>query len=387
MRPHEQWSSPAIITYPQDIQIASRERGLRQLEQALSGLENTSAASLQTLEIFDLLQRLDQADQGEEGSAFVPRTPRDTKDGSGTYHVLTYEQFLESRRAAGEEPGQSLHNTLAGTSHFSVRNVLNRLLGRSAAELEVEDEDAGVHDIDQNDEAPDPPADKDGKPIPGLVAGIGERTESTPSLSEVELAKGRNRLAECDRLLNAVSLFQKRLKEKQEARRIDTIEMLRVRLMLMVICQAAHSADAKSLKKLPMDKVLAAEDSGNGWTDIIGRLIFALINGANSPLRQLYFQNLNGQVPIDLLECWATCYWCAQACLAAPVSTPQQQRLTKYLRPHLATLYQLTLPSQAELLSDTVIDIMDRMSAVYGPAMGVESLSEVHRVAAKQAIP
>ena len=100
-------SSPAIITYPQDIQIASRERGHRQLEQALTGLEDTSIASLQTLEIFDLLQRLDQADQDAEGAAFVPRPRPEAKDAGGTYDVLTYEEFLSSRRDTGAVPGRA----------------------------------------------------------------------------------------------------------------------------------------------------------------------------------------------------------------------------------------------------------------------------------------
>ncbi|MBB5052719.1 hypothetical protein HNQ36_002693 [Afipia massiliensis] len=382
-RPDEQWSSPAIITYPQDIQIASRERGLRQLEQALTGLEDTSVASLQTLEIFDLLRRLDQADQGGESAAFVPRAHREAKDAGGTYNVLTYEEFLNSRQDAGAQSGKSHHTTLAGSSHFSVRSVLNRLLGGAGeAVLEVEDEDAGVHDLTQNDEAPDEVV-----PDSGSTSHAGGATaEPTPSLDEIELARRRSRRAERDRLLKAVSQFQMRLKEKQETGSIDTIEMLRVRLMLMIICQAAYSADGKAVKRLPPDKVLAAEDSRNGWTDIVGRLIFALIHGANSPLRQLYFQNINGQVPVDLLECWATCYWCAQACFAAPVSAAQRQHMEKYLRPYIVALYQLTLPSEAELLGETVLDIMDRMSAVYGPAMGVGSVAEAHRASVKAAI-
>ena len=382
----EQWSSPAIITYPQDIQIASRERGLRQVEQALTGLEDTSIASLQTLEIFDLLQRLDQADQGGEGAVFVPRTRREAEDAGGTYHVLTYEEFLNSRRDAGAEPVKSLHTTLAGSSHFSVRSFLNRLLGASEAVLEVEDEDAGVHDLIQNDEASDS-AIPDSGASPSYEGGASaEPVGSTPSLKEIELAQSRNRRTECDRLLKAVSQFQLRLKEKQEAGSIDTIEMLRVRLMLMIICQAAHSADTKSVKLLPPDKVLAAEDDRNGWPDIIGRLIFALINGANSPLRQLYFQNINGQVPVDLLECWATCYWCAQACFAAPASAARRQHLEKYLRPHIVTLYQLTLPSRTELLGEPVLDIMGRLNAVYGPVMGVGSVAEAHRASVTAAI-
>jgi hypothetical protein len=60
--------------------------------------------------------------------------------------------------------------------------------------------------------------------------------------------------------------------------------------------------------------------------------------------------------------------------------------MERYLRPHIVTLYQLTLPSQAELLGETVLDIMDRMSAVYGPAMGVGSVAEVHRASVKGAI-
>ena len=384
-RPDEHWSSPAIIAYPQDIQIASRERGLRQLEQALTGLEDTSVATLQTLEIFDLLQRLDQADQGGKGAAFVPRTRREAKDVGGSYHVLSYEEFLNSRQDAGAASGKSLHNTLAGSSHLSVRSALNRLLGASETVLEVEDEDAGVHELTQSDEAFDPAvSDFGGREFAGGT--MAEPFKPTRSLKEAELAQSRNRRAECDRLLKAVSQFQKRLKEKQEAESVDTIEILRVRLMLMIICQAAYSADIKVMKQPSSDKVLAAEDNRNGWTDILGRLIFGLIHGANSPLRQLYFQNIDGQVPVDLLECWATCYWCVQACFAAPVSAAQRQHLEKYLRPHTLTLYRLTLPSQAELLSETVIDIMERMTAVYGPMMGVGSVAEAHRKSVKAAI-
>ncbi|WP_339038112.1 hypothetical protein WHZ78_09500 [Bradyrhizobium symbiodeficiens] len=385
-RPNEQWSSPAIIAYPHDIQIASRERGLRQLEQALTGLEDTSVASLQTLEIFDLLQRLDQADQAGDRAAFVPRSRREAKGASGTYQVLTYEEFLKSRQDAGAAPGKSLHTTLAGSSHFSVRSVLNRLLGASEAALEVEDEDAGVHDLAQSDEASDLAVPDSGKSTSCAGSAMAEPAASTPSSREIELARSRNRRAERDRLLKAVSQFQTRLREKQETGSIDTIEMLRVRLMLMIICQAAYSADVKAAKRLPPDKVLAAEDSRNGWTDIVGRLIFALIHGANSPLRQLYLQNINGQVPLDLLECWATCYWCAQACFAAPVSAAHRQHMEKYFRTHIVTLYQLTLPSQAELLGETVLDIMGRMSAIYGPAMGIDSVAEAHRASVKAAI-
>lgn len=250
----------------------------------------------------------------------------------------------------------------------------------------MEDEDAGVHDLTQSDEASNPVVPDSGKSTSCAGGAMADSIESTPSLREIELARSRNRRAECDRLLKAVSQFQMRLKEKQETGSIDTIEMLRVRLMLMIICQAAYSADAKAVKRLPPDKVLGVEDSRNGWTDIVGRLIFALIHGANSPLRQLYFQNITGQVPVDLLECWATCYWCAQACFAAPVSAAQRQHMEKYLRPHIVTLYQLTLPSHAELLGETVLDIMDRMSAVYGPVMGVGSVAEAHRASVKAAI-
>lgn len=386
-RPGEQWSSPAIITHPQEIQIASRERGFRQLEQALTGLEDTSVASLQTLEIFDLLQRLDQANQGGEEASLVPRKHRQGEDAGGTYQVLTYEEFLNSRQDAGGEPGKSHHTTLADSSHFSVRSVLNRLLGgTSETVLEVEDEDASVHDLAQSDETPSPDIPDSGNSTSCTDGASAEPVEPSPSLEEIEQARRRNRREERDRLLKAVSQFQSRLKEKQETGSIDTIEMLRVRLMLMIICQAAYSAQAKAVKQFPADKVLAAEDNRNGWTDIVGRIIFALIRGANSPLRQLYFQNINGKVPVDLLECWATCYWCAQACLAAPVSVAHRQHMEKYLRPHIVTLYQLTLPSQAELLGEIVLDIMDRMSAVYGPAMGVGSVAEAHRASVKAAI-
>lgn len=378
-RAQEQWSSPAIITYPQDIQIASRERGLRQLEQALTGLEDTSVVSLQTLEIFDLLQRLDQVDQVGEGAAFVSRTRREAEGTGQSYNRTTYEEFMKSYRVDGDEQGKSLQTTLAGSSHFSVRSVLNRLLGASETLLEVEDEDSGIRELTQSDEVFDPTNPDSGKSPSFAGSLVAERVEPMPSSREIEMAQSRNRRAECDRLLKAVSHFQMRLKEKQQAGRIDPIEMLRVRLMLMIVCQAAHSSDAKAVKRLPSDKVLAADDDRNGWTDVFGRLIFALVQGSNSPLRQLYLENVNGAVPIDLVECWATLYWCAQACFAAPVPKLQKERLERYLRPHVATLYRLTLPGRTALLSPEVLDIMERMSLIYGPQMGVASVIEAHR--------
>ena len=373
-RPGDEWSARAIITHPQEIQIASRERGAQRLEQALSGLEDTSIASLHTLEIFDLLQRLDQEDRGAQLPNFVPRPRVEVESGGATFEVMSYEDFLKTRRRPDSEPDRSLHTSLAGSVHFSVRSVLNRLLGVSEQSLEVEEEGTGQREYDQNDETQDPFGEEGGRPA-------GHPPDEIGGSDDPDLLPARDREAAQEHLLKAVVQFQKRLREKQGEQAIDTVEMLRVRLMLMIICQAAYCAEKSETKRLSFDKVLPAEDGGNGWSDVFGRMIFALVNGPTSPLRQLYFQNLDGQVPVDLLECWATCYWCLQACFAAPLSPTQRARMERFLKPHVVALYQLTLPSKAELLSETVLDIMKRMSAIYGPDMKVDGadIERLHR--------
>jgi len=70
-----------------------------------------------------------------------------------------------------------------------------------------------------------------------------------------------------------------------------------------------------------------------------------------------------------------------QACLAAPVSGKEKQRIRKYLKPLTILAYQLTLPTNGELIGDNVITLMDAMSTRYATSMNIDpaAISAGHR--------
>jgi hypothetical protein len=113
----------------------------------------------------------------------------------------------------------------------------------------------------------------------------------------------------------------------------------------------------------------------------MGRLLFPIFGGRDPAIRHLYLRSEHDQIPGDIIECWATCFWCLQACLAAPTSSAAHKRIAHHLKPLLALAYRLTLPTKVELLGDNVVALMDRMSVHYAKRLGIEpgAISCSHR--------
>lgn len=114
---------------------------------------------------------------------------------------------------------------------------------------------------------------------------------------------------------------------------------------------------------------------------MIGRALFELFGGKAPGIRHLYLTGEHDQIPDDILECWATCYWCLQACLTVPVLPRERERLTRYVKPLAELAYLLTLPTKAELLSPDVTGLMSAMSEAYGKRLGIdgEAIASAHR--------
>ena len=104
----------------------------------------------------------------------------------------------------------------------------------------------------------------------------------------------------------------------------------------------------------------------------MGRLLFKMFGGSNPAVRALNLEDEHDQIPGDLIECWATCYWCPQACLAAPLLAAERTRIERYIRPLAERAYSLTLSTPDELLGDTVITIMSGMNEQYAERLGID---------------
>jgi hypothetical protein len=109
---------------------------------------------------------------------------------------------------------------------------------------------------------------------------------------------------------------------------------------------------------------------------VIGWSLFEFFGGKQPAIRHLYLAAEHDQIPDDILECWATCYWCLQACLRAPVSP-----LTRRFKPLADLAYRLTLPTKTELLSPSILVVMRAMGEKYGHRLGVDGsvIERAHR--------
>ncbi len=87
------------------------------------------------------------------------------------------------------------------------------------------------------------------------------------------------------------------------------------------------------------------------------------------------------QLPADLIECWATCFWCLQACLVVPLSPANRARINRFITPLTELAYKETHLSEAELKANTVMGVMDGMCAQYAVRLSIEitAVQERHR--------
>ena len=96
------------------------------------------------------------------------------------------------------------------------------------------------------------------------------------------------------------------------------------------------------------------------WWRTVGRVLYALFRRTDSAL-ELSLTDQHDQMPPDVLECWATCYWCLQVRLAAPVADSARQRIRQHIGPLAERVYRLTMLTRDELLGGVVRETMDRM--------------------------
>ena len=141
----------------------------------------------------------------------------------------------------------------------------------------------------------------------------------------------------------------------------------------MVICTAAFPEPAGKINaSRSRVQVLPSEDDQDSWPLVLGRTLFDIFGGNKPVVRSFYLSAEHDQIPGDIVECWATCYWCLQACLTAPLSPRERQRITRYLKPLAELAYRLTLPTKDELLGDDVMRVIDAMSTSYDERLGIE---------------
>ena len=373
---HNGTKSPvAVVTLIDRIRAVVRETRSRQAENALRDLDvdDETDAGLALIDVLDIVEKLETQENTDRDPHSIPRRHRSEGDESDDcrHRVLSYSEFVAGRRPRTAASSVT-DNSLAGSDASLVRGFLNRIVGLATADVHHDDDDGDAlrSAFDMGDETSDAEA----------AVSVGEEFDTERdwqrSQQQVDFKRRRKaaRKASKDQLVRATTLYVKRIKVRRESGELDNYDVLRLRALLMILCAAAMpcscSGNAKPDNQSRV-RVLAPEKDEHSWPNLMGKLMFSLFGGTSPAIRDLCVSNEHDQIPSDFIECWATCYWCIQACLVAPLSQSEHTRLERYLNPLLEKVCRLTLPTIDELVGEDVIALMEVMSARHAKRLGI----------------
>ena len=371
---HDGTKSPvAVVTLIDRIRAVVRESRSRQVENAIRDLDHETEASLALLDVLDALEKLEtQEDTGHDPQSIPKkRRPEGDESDDSRHRVLSYEEFVAGRRPRAANT-HFTDNSLAGSDASMVRGFLNRIIGLAADDSHHDDDDRDVlkSAFDMGDETADAEA--------AVNAGEEFDTERDPNRNQQQVGLERRRKAARkatrDQLIKATKLYIERIRTGRDSGALDNYDVLRLRALLMILCAAAIpcgpsvGGEPDGQSRL---RVLPPVNDEHSWPKLMGKLIFAMFGGTNPPFRHLRVDNGHDRIPDDFIECWATCYWCIQACLVAPLFQPEHERLKPHLKPLLEKVCRLTLRTKEELVGENVMTLLESMSAHHAERLGI----------------
>lgn len=374
-------SSLAVVVVEQAIHQTQRRAAGRGVESALDLLDDETSEGLWLLEV---IQRLTEAEremreprgvteQQPQGKAVAEQAP-DSR-------VLSYEEFVAGRRGEGNSTALSSSH-LASTHHESVRSFLNALIGKQApldlAEaLEEEDQEPN---LGLGDETSDGAAAMESGDLPPTSAGASGANQIAESKRQLERRQRYVEDTQCS-IVDGVEAFLKGLREQAQGQLLSVVDLLRLRVVLVVVLGAGSKKTdlrPKDLNAQVHRRQVLPSGGEAGWRRLVGRLLYDFFRdhgGTRAPLiKSLRLESDNGLgLPEDVLECWATCFWALCAMRVAVDDAGASFTVSNSEAALASDLYRFTrlLPQQA--LSAVVQDVFAGMNCRYAERLGVSA--------------
>ncbi|MFZ1991930.1 MAG: hypothetical protein WAW96_19415, partial [Alphaproteobacteria bacterium] len=202
-------------------------------------------------------------------------------------------------------------------------------------------------------------------------------------LREEQRRKTAQRKATRGQIAGAVKEFNERISERKSNDTITTFDVLRLRALLMIVAAAGwagRETDTGNSKGRTSLQVLPVQDGAESWPRLMGQVLFGFFGGNDPAIQHVKLDALHEQLTDDILECWATCFWCLHACLGAPCSKDEHAVLARYILALAERLYRLTGLKKDELLAPDIELVMQHMSERFNGRLGLDSaaLSKSH---------
>lgn len=370
-------SAPAIVTLVDKIREAARETRSKQAETAISQLNEETEESLLLLDVLDTLESAERLLQAVDKGLSIKRSRKkggEDSDPPGKFRTLTYEEFVAGRRprADGLSTGR---NSLSASEASLVRGFLNRVLG-----IEGEDVQSNI-DVERNLDKAFDLGDETANAEDAVKRGDSfepEAGELSPEEKQREQRRQKavQRKATREQIVDAVNAFGDRIAERKKDGTLTTFDILRLRALLMIVAAAGwNGKDVDVCETHPRTslQVLPVQGGGESWPRLLGRVLFCFVGGPDPAIRQVKLDALHDQLTDDILECWATCFWCLHACLGAPCSKDERATLAKYILVLAERIYRLTGMNEIELRGADVELLMGRLSERFSVRLGLDA--------------
>lgn len=370
-------SALAVVMLVDELRDDVREARGKKAEIAAMQLSEETEEGFWLLEVLDTLETAEaeqKPDMAPDNHHF--RNNASNKEQQSTFKTLSYEQFMAGRRLKSEDAGFTRLG-IAGSEVSLVRSFLNRVLLMEdfGSVPEAADEDGMAQSLtnmgDETGNAQD------------LIERGADFSEKQTELSEKlqrELERRRNAArieATRDQIVAAVSNFNKKIWEKAKTKPLSFIDILRLRVILMVLAASGwsefNSEDAKANKPIRTQIQVLLTSGDQSWPRLIGQTLYTFFGGPIPAILSIEIGSEHEQLPHDILECLVTCLWAANACqLVASSHDEVKNHLTSFVK-RTNEVYLQSKFSSNELSSEPVINIMKALNTRFESRLGLDS--------------
>ena len=178
------------------------------------------------------------------------------------------------------------------------------------------------------------------------------------------------------KIAKAVERFLTETRSKAGGDGITSVDLLRLRALLMVVFAAGTARTTVAAPELdkPMSRIQVLPIAGDGgWPRLAMQLLYEFFRRAPPLASIARLPNVpSGALPVDLAECWATCYWAACA-----VQSATDSRGNPFVASHsqelAAQVYATVALDPATAASDVIASVMHALSARYATRLGVDA--------------
>lgn len=361
-----QTSALGIILVVEALRGAMRESRNKRIDLAIAMLDEDLELGLWLAEC---LQDIEVAEDALGQSAPTPRqASHRSPDGKSepAFQTLSYDDFVAGRQLRSELVAKG-ESGLTGSELSHVRGYLNRVLALGETQDLAQSDDEGILKaaFDLGDEIGDGAnALEQGAEFPHALS-------ADPVRNEKEQRRRVQQRANREQLIAAVTKFQDKLAHKAREGHLTSIDMLKLRAMLMIVIAAGWNDPTRQgnvVQVLP-----TGGDMNGAWPRLLGKCLFTCFGGTKAPIGQLVVDAYHDEIPDDLLECWATCMWAIQAILAASGRVQEYHGLKGAFAKLGASIYRLVRLQHEEFFDERVMRIFEGLSKRFAGPLGLQA--------------